>query len=49
MMLTGKSIRARQAKSLGLVDAVTQERHVARRGQSGGRRRAQDRRAPVFP
>lgn len=27
-MLTGKSIRARQAKALGLVDAVTQERHV---------------------
>src|ERR1700761_9013982 len=28
MMLTGKSERARRAKSLGLVDAVTQERHV---------------------
>jgi 3-hydroxyacyl-CoA dehydrogenase / enoyl-CoA hydratase / 3-hydroxybutyryl-CoA epimerase len=28
MMLTGKSERARQAKALGLVDAVTQERHV---------------------
>ncbi len=28
-MLTGKSIRARQAKALGLVDAVTQERHVS--------------------
>jgi 3-hydroxyacyl-CoA dehydrogenase/enoyl-CoA hydratase/3-hydroxybutyryl-CoA epimerase len=27
-MLTGKSFRARQAKALGLVDAVTQERHV---------------------
>ena len=27
-MLTGKSIRVRQAKALGLVDAVTQERHV---------------------
>ena len=27
-MLTGKSIYARQAKALGLVDAVTQERHV---------------------
>lgn len=27
-MLTGKSIHARQAKGLGLVDAVTQERHV---------------------
>ncbi|MGA7386447.1 MAG: 3-hydroxyacyl-CoA dehydrogenase NAD-binding domain-containing protein [Pseudolabrys sp.] len=27
-MLTGKSIRARQAKALGLIDAVTQERHV---------------------
>jgi 3-hydroxyacyl-CoA dehydrogenase/enoyl-CoA hydratase/3-hydroxybutyryl-CoA epimerase len=27
-MLTGKSIHARQAKALGLVDAVTQERHV---------------------
>src|SRR5580704_11745418 len=28
MMLTGKTERARQAKRLGLVDAVTQERHV---------------------
>jgi 3-hydroxyacyl-CoA dehydrogenase/enoyl-CoA hydratase/3-hydroxybutyryl-CoA epimerase len=28
MMLTGKTIDARKAKSLGLVDAVTQERHV---------------------
>ena len=28
MMLTGRSLRARRAKSLGLVDAVTQERHV---------------------
>jgi 3-hydroxyacyl-CoA dehydrogenase/enoyl-CoA hydratase/3-hydroxybutyryl-CoA epimerase len=28
IMLTGKSIRARQAKALGLVDAITQERHV---------------------
>ncbi|NGX96445.1 MAG: fatty-acid oxidation protein subunit alpha [Candidatus Afipia apatlaquensis] len=27
MMLTGKTIDARKAKSLGLVDAVTQERH----------------------
>jgi 3-hydroxyacyl-CoA dehydrogenase / enoyl-CoA hydratase / 3-hydroxybutyryl-CoA epimerase len=27
-MLTGKSFHARQAKALGLVDAVTQERHV---------------------
>jgi 3-hydroxyacyl-CoA dehydrogenase/enoyl-CoA hydratase/3-hydroxybutyryl-CoA epimerase len=27
-MLTGKSNRARQAKSLGLIDAMTQERHV---------------------
>ncbi len=27
-MLTGKSIRAQQAKVLGLVDTVTQERHV---------------------
>ncbi len=29
MMLTGKTADARRAKSLGLVDAVTQERHVA--------------------
>jgi 3-hydroxyacyl-CoA dehydrogenase/enoyl-CoA hydratase/3-hydroxybutyryl-CoA epimerase len=29
LMLTGKTIDARRAKSLGLVDAVTQERHVA--------------------
>ena len=28
MMLTGKSQAARKAKSLGIVDAVTQERHV---------------------
>ncbi len=28
MMLTGKTIDARRAKSIGLVDAVTQERHV---------------------
>jgi 3-hydroxyacyl-CoA dehydrogenase / enoyl-CoA hydratase / 3-hydroxybutyryl-CoA epimerase len=28
MMLTGKTERARRAKALGLVDAVTQERHV---------------------
>jgi len=28
MMLTGKTIDARKAKALGLVDAVTQERHV---------------------
>jgi 3-hydroxyacyl-CoA dehydrogenase/enoyl-CoA hydratase/3-hydroxybutyryl-CoA epimerase len=28
MMLTGRAVRARRAKSLGLVDAVTQERHV---------------------
>ena len=28
MMLTGKTIDPRKAKSLGLVDAVTQERHV---------------------
>src|ERR1700730_5095386 len=28
MMLTGRSLRASRAKALGLVDAVTQERHV---------------------
>src|SRR4051812_29007714 len=28
LMLTGKTVDARKAKSLGLVDAVTQERHV---------------------
>ena len=28
LMLTGRTIDARKAKSLGLVDAVTQERHV---------------------
>jgi 3-hydroxyacyl-CoA dehydrogenase / enoyl-CoA hydratase / 3-hydroxybutyryl-CoA epimerase len=28
MMLTGRTTRARKAKALGLVDAVTQERHV---------------------
>src|SRR3982750_1262904 len=28
LMLTGKTIDARKAKSLGLVDGVTQERHV---------------------
>ncbi len=29
MMLTGRSVPARKARSLGLVDAVTEERHVA--------------------
>ena len=29
MMLTGKSAHAKKAKALGLVDAVTEERHVA--------------------
>ncbi|MGE0665561.1 MAG: 3-hydroxyacyl-CoA dehydrogenase NAD-binding domain-containing protein [Sphingomonadales bacterium] len=29
MMLTGKPVDARRARALGLVDAVTQERHVA--------------------
>ena len=28
MMLTGRNVRASRAQSLGLVDAVTQERHV---------------------
>jgi len=28
MMLTGRTVRARKAESLGLIDAVTQERHV---------------------
>ena len=28
MMLTGRTLRARRARSVGLVDAVTQERHV---------------------
>jgi 3-hydroxyacyl-CoA dehydrogenase/enoyl-CoA hydratase/3-hydroxybutyryl-CoA epimerase len=28
MMLTGRTVRARKAKALGLIDAVTQERHV---------------------
>jgi 3-hydroxyacyl-CoA dehydrogenase / enoyl-CoA hydratase / 3-hydroxybutyryl-CoA epimerase len=28
LMLTGKTLDARKAKSLGLIDAVTQERHV---------------------
>ena len=36
LMLTGKTIDARKAKSLGLVDAVTQERHVLQCGK--GRR-----------
>nr|WP_246505290.1 3-hydroxyacyl-CoA dehydrogenase NAD-binding domain-containing protein [Microvirga antarctica] len=29
MMLTGKSVHAKKAKALGLVDAVTEERHIA--------------------
>ena len=29
MMLTGKPVRARKAKAIGLVDAVVEERHVA--------------------
>ncbi len=38
MMLTGKTERARRAKALGLVDAVTRERHVraAVKGAVGG-------------
>ncbi len=39
MMLTGKTERARRAKSLGIVDAITQERHIraAVRDAVGGR------------
>jgi 3-hydroxyacyl-CoA dehydrogenase/enoyl-CoA hydratase/3-hydroxybutyryl-CoA epimerase len=43
LMLTGKTIDARRAKSLGLVDAVTQERHVRNAVKDavfGGLRRA---------
>ena len=42
-MLTGKTIRARQAKALGLVDAVTQERHVRAAANSAVTRPAKDR------
>ena len=31
LMLTGRTIDARRAKSLGVVDVVTQERHVRTR------------------
>ncbi len=44
LMLTGRTIDARRAKSLGLVDAVTQERHVrnaARDAVFGRLKRAQ--------
>lgn len=44
LMLTGKTIDARRAKSLGLVDAVTEERHVrnaARDAVFGRLKRAQ--------
>lgn len=44
LMLTGKTIDSRRAKSLGLVDAVTQERHVRgalRDAVSGRLKRAQ--------
>ena len=47
-MLTGKSIRARQAKALGLVDAVTQERHVRAAVEFGGGASAQDRTSRPF-
>ena len=51
MMLTGRTERARRARALGLVDAVTQERHVRaavkaavfgglKRGQAGPARLA---------
>jgi len=43
MMLTGRTERARRARRLGLVDAVTQERHVraaVRAAVEGGLRRA---------
>ena len=46
LMLTGKTIDARRAKSLGLVDAVTQERHVlnaVRDAVSGRLKRAKPR------
>src|SRR5260370_5471259 len=36
LMLTGKTIDARRAKSLGLVDAVAQERHGRQSGQDAG-------------
>jgi 3-hydroxyacyl-CoA dehydrogenase/enoyl-CoA hydratase/3-hydroxybutyryl-CoA epimerase len=35
MMLTGRTERARRARALGLVDAVTQERHVAAAAKAG--------------
>ncbi|MFA5629982.1 MAG: 3-hydroxyacyl-CoA dehydrogenase NAD-binding domain-containing protein [Porticoccaceae bacterium] len=36
LMLTGKSLDARRAKAMGLVDAVTEERHVANAVASAG-------------
>ena len=42
MMLTGRNVRAGRARSLGLVDAVTQERHVRAAVERRGRRQAQD-------
>ena len=45
LMLTGKTIDARKAKSLGLVDAVTQERHVRNAVKDARVRPAEARRA----
>ena len=39
LMLTGKSLDARRAKAMGLVDAVTEERHVANAVAAVGPRR----------
>jgi 3-hydroxyacyl-CoA dehydrogenase / enoyl-CoA hydratase / 3-hydroxybutyryl-CoA epimerase len=47
-MLTGKSIHARQAKALGLVDAVTQERHVHAAVKSAVARQIKTARAGLF-
>ncbi|MET0970144.1 MAG: 3-hydroxyacyl-CoA dehydrogenase NAD-binding domain-containing protein [Tardiphaga sp.] len=50
LMLTGKTIDARKAKALGLVDAVTQERHVrsaVKDALFGRLKRA--RRSPLIP
>jgi 3-hydroxyacyl-CoA dehydrogenase/enoyl-CoA hydratase/3-hydroxybutyryl-CoA epimerase len=48
MMLTGRNVRAGRAKSLGLVDAVTTERHVKAAASSAVERQLKTRRAGML-
>jgi 3-hydroxyacyl-CoA dehydrogenase/enoyl-CoA hydratase/3-hydroxybutyryl-CoA epimerase len=48
MMLTGRNVRAGRAKSLGLVDAVTTERHVKAAASAAVERQLKTRRAGML-